>query len=213
MITFPKMNFSNIAIPKLLKARQLHSRIFAVLAVALVLVSEPAFRETPMLHMVMRWTGYILVIIGAFGRIYCSAFIGGRKNDEVVRSGPFSIVRNPLYVFSFLAVVGIGLESEMFSFLALLVGVFVLYYPLVVIREEAFLKDRFGAAYETYLKEVPRWIPKFSLWSEPTQLDSMPKFIRRTAMDAAIFFLPLPCFIFITMAHAFHYVPVWVALP
>jgi protein-S-isoprenylcysteine O-methyltransferase Ste14 len=213
MITFPKLNFSNIHVPKLLKARQLHSRIFAVLAVALVLVSEPMRIQDPIIHLIMRWIGYVLVMIGAFGRVYCSAFIGGRKNDEVVRAGPFSVVRNPLYVFSFIAVLGVGLESCMVSMLVLLAGAFVLYYPIVVLREEAFLKNKFGAAYDTYLKEVPRWIPKFKLWNEPEQLDAKPRFIRKTAMDAALFFLPLPCFILISMMHAFHNIPVWFMLP
>lgn len=200
-------------VPKLLKARQLHSRIFAVLALVLVLFTQPMISPgTPVRHF-MTWSGYALVIIGTFGRMYCSVFIGGRKNDEVVRIGPFSVVRNPLYVFSFIAVLGIGLESGAFIMLCLLVGAFILYYPLVVAREEAFLKDRFGAPYETYMREVPRWIPKLSLWVEPETCEVKPKFVRRTALDAIWFFVPLPCFVFINMAHALHELPVWFLLP
>src|SRR5579871_3425525 len=117
-------------VPKLLKARQLHSRIFAVLAVLLLLISQPWMADDNPLRQMMMWLGYALVIAGAFGRAYCSAFIGGRKNDVVVREGPFSVVRNPLYVFSFMAAVGIGMESGMFVMLALLAGAFILYYPL-----------------------------------------------------------------------------------
>ena len=212
-MTTAKIDISKIKIPKLLKARQFHSRIFAVLVIGLILVSQPMLHPGTLPRHLMLWSGYILVIFGAFGRIYCSAFIGGRKNDEIVRSGPFSIVRNPLYVFSFLAVVGIGLESGMFLLVTLLCAAFIFYYQIVVAKEEAFLKDKFGAPYEAYLKEVPRWIPKFKLWNEPEQFDAKPKFIRRTAMDAAIFFLPLPCFIFITMMHAYETLPVWFTLP
>ena len=200
-------------IPKLLKERQTHSRIFAVLAVGLIIVSQPLIHPGTLPRQIMLWLGYVLVILGAFGRVYCSAFIGGRKNDEVVRLGPFSIVRNPLYVFSFLAVLGIGLESGMFSLIALLCGAYVLYYPLVVAREEAFLKNKFGEAYEVYLREVPRWFPNLKLWNEPEQFDAKPKFIRRTALDAALFFLPLPCFIVINMMHAMGTLPVWFTLP
>jgi len=202
-----------MSVPKLLKARQLHSRIFAVLAVALVLVSQPMMHPGWQIRHLMTWSGYFLVMIGAFGRVYCSAFIGGRKNGEVVRLGPFSVVRNPLYVFSFLAVVGIGLESGMFTLLGLLAGAFVLYYPLVVAREEAFLSERFGEAYAVYKREVPRWIPKLKLWNEPEQYDAKPRFIRRTALDAIFFFVPLPCFVFVNMAHAFQTLPIWFTLP
>ena len=208
-----KLNLNSIHVPKLLKARQLHSRIFAVLAVLLVLFTQPLIHPGTLPRQIMLWLGYTLVIVGAFGRIYCSAFIGGRKNDVVVRDGPFSVVRNPLYVFSFLAVLGIGLESGMFVLVGLLCGAFMLYYPIVVAKEEAFLKNKFGEPYETYMREVPRWWPKLKLWNEPEQYDAKPKFIRKTAMDAAIFFLPLPCFIFITMMHAFHTLPVLFTLP
>jgi len=199
-------------LPKLLKERQLHSRIFVGFAILLLLVSRPEQRGV-WFNQTSIWFGYMLVIIGAFGRVYCSTFIGGRKNDVVVREGPFSIVRNPLYVFSFIAVVGIGIESKMLSILTALVAVFALYYPRVVAKEEAFLKHKFGDTYDAYLREVPRWWPNFSLWSEPEQVDAKPVFLRKTAMDAAIFFLPLPCFVIIGKLQGAQILPVWLTLP
>ena len=199
--------------PKLLKARQLHSRLFAVLVVGLVLVSAPAASPYDISRPIMLWLGYVLVIAGAMGRAYCSAFIGGRKNDVVVRQGPFSIVRNPLYVFSFLATVGISLQSGMWTLLLLLAGSYLLYYPLVVRKEEAFLENKFGEDYRRYMQEVPRWIPNFKLWNEPEQVDAKPKFIRRTLMDAAIFFLPFPCFVIIAGFQQAGMLPVWLTLP
>lgn len=197
----------------LLKARQLHSRIFAVLAILLVLFSQPMMPINSWLRFSFIWLGYVLVIVGAFGRVYCSAFIGGRKNDVVVREGPFSVVRNPLYVFSFLATLGIGLQSGMITLLVLLTGAFILYYPLVVKKEEAFLLNKFGEPYNAYMQEIPRWLPNLKLWNEPEQLDAKPKFIRRTALDAAIFFLPLPAFALIGILQAHKILPVWLTLP
>ena len=199
-------------IPKLLKSRQFHSRIFAVMAVAILLISSPASRSG-LLFQAMLWLGYVLVIFGAFGRVYCSAFIGGRKNDTVVRLGPFSAVRNPLYVFSFIALLGIGLESQMITVTILLAGAFALYYPRVVAREEAFLKHKFGEPYNAYMNEVPRWIPNLKLFSEPQEFESMPRFIRRTALDAAIFFIPLPCFVLIGLLQSYRWLPIWLMLP
>lgn len=203
----------SMAIPKLLKARQFHSRIFAAFALILLLISQPRPWNNEWLRTLMMMSGYALVILGAFGRVYASAFIGGKKNDVVVRDGPFSVVRNPLYVFSFIALLGIGLESQMFVATALLAGAFMLYYPNVVAKEEAFLKHKFGEPYELYLKEVPRWWPKFKLYSEPEQFYCMPRFIRKTAMDAAIFFLPLPCFNIIFILQSYGWLPVWLNLP
>jgi protein-S-isoprenylcysteine O-methyltransferase Ste14 len=39
--------------------------------------------------------------------------------------------------------------------------VFIAFHAFVTLYEEPTLKENFGAAYEEYLKRVPRWIPKF----------------------------------------------------
>jgi len=197
----------------LLKARQLHSRIFAVLAILLLLVSQPMLPPEAPFRQLMLWVGYLLVIVGAFGRVYCTAFIGGRKNARLVRQGPFSIVRNPLYVFSFLALVGVGLESGMLLVVTLLVTAFIFYYQIVVAKEEAYLATKLGEPYEAYLREVPRWLPDFKLWAEPELVESMPKFLRKTAMDAAIFFLALPAFALIAALQNAQILPLWLTLP
>lgn len=197
----------------LLKARQCHSRIFAVVLVAVLLVSKPWLGTGNLLREFMMWLGYALVIFGAFGRVYCSVFIGGRKNDEVVRAGAFSVVRNPLYVFSFIAMVGIGMQSGMLLVTAVLIIAFMLYYPVVVAKEEAFLEQKFGEPYKKYKQEVPRWIPNMRLWNEPEQVDAKPEFIRRTIFDAGVFFLPLVCFSIINSLQAYNILPVWLTLP
>ncbi len=200
------------ALPKLLKARQYHSRIFAAVVVGLLLVSESRLGWS-LSRNVLMFLGYGLIIVGAFGRVYCSAYIGGRKNDTVVRDGPFSVVRNPLYVFSFIATGGIALQSGMLTMVVLLLGAFCWYYPKVVKKEEAFLAHKFGGEYTQYTHEVPRWFPNLDLWREPEQVESMPRFIRRTMMDAAIFFLPMPCFIILSLLHRQGALPVWFILP
>lgn len=199
--------------PKLLKARQMHSRLFAVAVVMILLFCTPMMTKGAFPRECMLWLGYVLVAIGVMGRIYCSAFIGGRKNDEVVREGPFSVVRNPLYVFSFVAMVGIGLQSGMVILLVLLVAAFVCYYPMVVAKEEAFLSHKFGEPYAQFMREVPRWLPNLKLWKEPEEVVAKPKFIRRTMLDAMIFFLPMPCFAVVHALHTYGVLPIWLILP
>lgn len=199
--------------PKLLKSRQFHSRLFAVLAIFLLLTTRPEMSADSLLRMLMLWVGYGLIIVGAFGRVYCSCFIGGRKNKRVIRSGPFSVVRNPLYVFSFLATIGIALQSGMLSVAIGLPLLFAIYYPFVVKKEEAFLLHKFDESYAIYLREVPRWIPDFSLWNEPHETLCRPPNIRDTIRDAAAFFLLFPLFSIIALLQEQGVLPIWLTLP
>ncbi len=180
--------------PKLLKARMRHTKMYVFCIVLLIIFSGSTIASESPLHEFLEFTGYFLVALCALGRLYCSGFIGGLKNERVIRSGPFSVVRNPLYVFSFLGVVGIGLQSGLLTAFVLLVGGFLFYYPSVVKREEEFLSHKFGEDYAHYCREVPRWIPNFKLWNEPEEISLRPKFLRRTFFDSMVFFLPLPAF-------------------
>lgn len=193
--------------PTLLKKRQRHSRWFALLLVPLAIFTIGMLQEDGWQEIMMEWGGFFLVIACILGRSYCSVFIGGIKNEEVVRAGPFSIVRNPLYVFSFLGIVGIGLQSGRFSLLLILTGAFIVYYRFVVAREEAFLLNKFGESYRAYLQEVPRWWPRWSLWNEPAETVVRPYFVRQTMLDALVFLLPWPCFELLEMVHAYALLP------
>ena len=59
-------------------------------------------------HETIEVAGLALIVVGIAGRIWCTLYIGGRKASEIVASGPYSISRNPLYVFSSIAAGGAG---------------------------------------------------------------------------------------------------------
>jgi protein-S-isoprenylcysteine O-methyltransferase Ste14 len=194
------------SVPKLLKSRMRNTKIYVFCVVLVIIFSSNSIASESPLHEIFDFTGYFLVALCALGRLYCSGFIGGLKNERVIRSGPYSVVRNPLYVFSFLGVVGIGLQSGLITAFVLLVGGFLFYYPSVVKREEEFLAHKFGEDYVNYCHEVPRWIPNFRLWNEPEEIALRPKFLRRTFFDSMVFFLPLPAFEALEHLHAAGYI-------
>ncbi|NBO18999.1 MAG: isoprenylcysteine carboxylmethyltransferase family protein [Proteobacteria bacterium] len=204
---------STATAPKLLKARQRHTRWFAALLVLAILFSRGMMPPDGFWVELLQWVGYALVIACVLGRSYCSAFIGGIKNEGVMRMGPYGVVRNPLYVFSFLGVVGIGLQSGSILVAALLVATFMAYYTAVVAKEEAFLENKFGDEYRQYKAEVPRWLPALSKWREPEEMLTRPRFIRQTMMDAAVFFVALPAFETLEVLHAHGIIPTLLTLP
>ena len=50
--------------------------------------------------------GFVLVVFGSFGRIWASLYIEGNKTKNLITAGPFSMVRNPLYFFSLIMLIG-----------------------------------------------------------------------------------------------------------
>jgi protein-S-isoprenylcysteine O-methyltransferase Ste14 len=123
--------------------------------------------------------GLALAAIGAVGRIWCSFFISGRKDGQLVTEGPYSISRNPLYVFSCIGLVGVGLTTETLTYPVLFLAIFGLYYPGIMAREERRLEELFGEAYRSYRQRVPRFWPQLRLYSEPASWSSNPRLFRR----------------------------------
>lgn len=123
--------------------------------------------------------GLALAAIGAAGRIWCSFFISGRKDGQLVTEGPYSISRNPLYVFSCIGLVGVGLTTETLTYPLLFLAIFGLYYPGIMAREERRLEELFGEAYRSYRQRVPRFWPRLKLYSEPASWSSNPRLFRR----------------------------------
>lgn len=123
--------------------------------------------------------GLGLAAIGAAGRIWCSFFISGRKDGQLVTEGPYSISRNPLYVFSCIGMVGVGLTTETFTYPLVFLAIFGVYYPGIMAREERRLEELFGEAYRHYRQRVPRFWPQLGLYSEPASWSSNPRLFRR----------------------------------
>ena len=131
--------------------------------------------------------GIILVGIAALGRMWCSLYIAGYKDTNLVTKGPYSICRNPLYFFSMIGMVGIGCTTETFTFPIAFMILFALYYPFVIKSEAAHLKQLFGVKFEEYRKRVPAFFPKFSIFTEPYNYSVNPAVYRRHIFSAVWF--------------------------
>ena len=131
--------------------------------------------------------GMFLVAIGSLGRMWCSLYIAGYKDQVLITQGPYSMTRNPLYFFSVFGALGVGFCTETFTFPALLLGVMILYYPLVVRKEERRLRARFGRDFDEYARRVPAFFPNFALFSEPDTYAVKPVVYRRHMFSALWF--------------------------
>jgi len=80
---------------------------------------------------------------------------------HLVVDGLHGVIRNPLIAGEMMVIWGEALWFSSLGFLGYAV-LMTLFAQWVVVRvEEVELRERFGAAYESYCKRVPRWIPRF----------------------------------------------------
>ena len=96
------------------------------------------------------------------GRAWGLSYISGSKNARLIKSGPYSLSRNPLYFANFLGAMGLALCTRTIT-VTLIVGItFALYYPRTIDGEEEKLRELFGDEFDEYRSRVPRFFPKLS---------------------------------------------------
>ena len=115
------------------------------------------------------WTGVVLgvaiVALGESVRLSAVRHIGvisRTRSDRlgpVIRTGPFARVRNPLYLGNIALWVGLAISARLTWLAPIFVVALGLEYHAIVLWEEELLKQRRGDDYDTYAREVPRWIP------------------------------------------------------
>jgi protein-S-isoprenylcysteine O-methyltransferase Ste14 len=89
---------------------------------------------------------------------YWSAAVSIKAGHQLVRTGPYAVVRHPIYTGLLLGIAGTAIAvGEVRGLLAL--GLAVASYWRKVRIEETWLLQQFGAAYEQYRREVRALIP------------------------------------------------------
>ncbi|NBB52778.1 isoprenylcysteine carboxylmethyltransferase family protein [Rhizobium sp. CRIBSB] len=157
--------------------------------------------------------GLAAIAVAIVGRAWCSLYIGGRKKAEIVTRGPYSLCRNPLYIFSFIGSFGMGAQAGSLTVGLLFLAVTVLIFSQTVRREERFLAGAFGDPYRAYMKRTPRFVPNFSLWNDEKELIVRPEFFLLTLRDGMVLLLAVPLFELIDMGQADGWLKVFAYLP
>jgi protein-S-isoprenylcysteine O-methyltransferase Ste14 len=199
--------------PGLVRHRGRHARFLLLALLPPIALTQAVWTEGGLMREGLEWLGYLAVIICVLGRAWCSAYIAGRKNRELVSCGPYSTVRNPLYAFSMAGLTGIGLQTGSLTWAALLLIGGGFYYRFVVRREESHLLRAFPIAYARYLATTPRWLPDPHLWRDVGQTTIRPALIGRTLLDGACYFAAYPLFEALADAHTAGLLPGLLSLP
>lgn len=184
--------------------------VITLLVVSLLFVRSGWVNED--IHEYIETAGLSFIVMAIVGRMWCTLYIGGRKSAEIVRTGPYSVSRNPLYVFSTLGAMGVGAQT---GSLLVSLGFGILCYvafAIVIRTEEAFLEKTFGEPYRAYCREVPRFFPRFSLFRDDEILTVKTDRVYRTLTDGLVFFVAYPFFEFVEFLQKVDVLPVLLRL-
>jgi protein-S-isoprenylcysteine O-methyltransferase Ste14 len=131
--------------------------------------------------------GFVLVVAAVLGRLWTTLFIAGRKETELVREGPYSVCRHPLYLCSVIASLGIALTTRSVTLtvgLPVLIGVVA---GIAARREDHALSLAHRDDWSRYRDAVPGFRPAWSRHRMPDRVSVPPAIYRKAFLDAASF--------------------------
>jgi protein-S-isoprenylcysteine O-methyltransferase Ste14 len=115
--------------------------------------------------------GLVLIALGLGIRTWAAGVL--HKTRELTTTGPYALIRNPLYVGSFLIMAGFAALIGDVKNIVVILGPLAGLYLLQVLHEERVLSSIYGDRWRDYAAQTPRIFPRrapnpstlFSTWS------------------------------------------------
>jgi len=149
------------------------------ITIAVILIAFPFWRSPASAWQFI--AGFATVLAGVSLRFWAIRQIGGsaRKTSRLkavrlINWGPFSLVRNPIYIANATIFAGFSILSGLLWMFPVVLVAFWFWYDAVVRREEAFLGTTFPVEYPEYLRTTGRWIPKLHFRNRPADVPPYP---------------------------------------
>jgi len=153
--------------------------IFPVLLFLFFVTARPTrLLSPPVLDKIMVAGGVALVFLGELIRLVTIGFDyidrGGKKGrpaaSRLVIGGIYAHTRNPMYLGNIFIAAGLALVSSCLPAIVVVTLLFIFVYQAITCAEEEFLRREYGAEYEAYRAQVPRFFPNpRGLWRTLTQ--------------------------------------------
>ena len=121
----------------------------------------------------LRWLGVLLILFGIPGLVHSFGHFALKglgtpapiaPTEHLVVSGLYRYVRNPMYVAVTAVIFGQALLLGSTPLLIYGAILWLSFHLFVLAYEEPTLVDTFGAEYERFRANVPRWIPRLTPW-------------------------------------------------
>jgi protein-S-isoprenylcysteine O-methyltransferase Ste14 len=82
------------------------------------------------------------------------------EGHELIKQGPYGVVRNPIYLAMFGLLLDVGLTWSRWQAVILAIVVFLIGTQIRIRTEEKILRGAFGAKFEEYARQVPAFVPR-----------------------------------------------------
>lgn len=128
--------------------------------------------------------GSSIAAIGVLLRAWALGHL--RKQRELDTSGPYAFTRNPLYLGTFIIVIGFGVASGVWwLFLMLFAFILSIYFPVIYVEAEE-LESWLGEEYREYAENVPLLLPRLTPWKKNERKFDFQLYLRHREYQAAI---------------------------
>lgn len=156
--------------------------------VAAAALNRPAVLPAPLV-VLLDAMALLLVALALLGRLWCSVFIAGRKDEQLVVEGPYSACRHPLYTLSLAGGAGLGLATHSALLTVATLLLLGALFSRAAVTEEAVLAARHGAAFRAYAASTRRFWPRLENPAVPERLQIQPRVLWKAFVDAGAFVL------------------------
>lgn len=157
---------------------------------ALVAIGIPGYEYPGGSRSLHRWWGLGCLAVGLVGvavRVLTVGYIagttsgrnrGGQVAESLNTRGVYSVVRHPLYLGNYFMWLGAAMVPRNPWIVIIVSFVFWLYYERIMAAEEAFLREKFGVAYDDWAARTPAFLPALRLW-RPAARPFSPRMVLR----------------------------------
>ncbi|HIN42112.1 MAG TPA: DUF1295 domain-containing protein [Flavobacteriales bacterium] len=129
--------------------------------------------------------GFLGQIIRAFTIAYVPKGTSGRNTSEgqvaetLNSKGMYGYIRHPLYTGNFFMWLGVVMFAGNLNFTIAVSVAFWIYYTLIAMTEERFLRGKFGEAYVDWASGIPAFFPRTLKWKSPGVFFSLRNVLKR----------------------------------
>ncbi len=143
-------------LPRVFREMRYHEASRQLLAFVLIAWFAAVGTATP-------WSiavGSLVALAGTAARVYASGYI--LKNQELATTGPYGLMRHPLYTGNILIIIGFSAASAVWWTALVALAFFWFYYPTAIEYEDRKLHRLFGARWEDWAARVPALMPRLA---------------------------------------------------